>query len=95
MDDKVLFAKKSEEEQKQEEADAMAQINNEINGKEVEDKQQQPMEARLTKEWVSVSEMAKMQGVSKQTIYNRIREGLYETQTFQRGKMNGILIHLA
>ena len=53
------------------------------------------MEARLTKAWVSVSEMAKMQGVSKQTIYNRIREGLYETQTFQRGKMNGILIHLA
>ena len=89
------MAKKSEEEQKQEEADAMAQLNNEINSKEVEDKQEQSMEARLTKEWVSVSEMAKMQGVSKQTIYNRIREGLYETQTFQRGKMNGILIHLA
>ena len=53
------------------------------------------MDARLTKEWVSVSEMAKMQGVSKQTIYNRIREGLYETHTFKRGKMNGILIHLA
>ena len=40
MDDKVLFAKKSEEEQKQDEADAMAQLNNEINGKEVEDKQE-------------------------------------------------------
>lgn len=44
--------------------------------------------------WVSVSQMARMQGVSKQTIYNRIHEGLYETQTFQRGKMNGILVHL-
>ena len=40
MGDKVLFAKKSEEEQKQEEADAMAQLNNEINGKDVDDKQE-------------------------------------------------------
>ena len=48
----------------------------------------------MKQEWVSVSQMARMQGVSKQTIYNRIKEGLYETQTFQRGKMSGILIHL-
>ena len=40
MEDKVLFAKKSEEEQKQEEADAMAQLNNEINGNDAEDKQE-------------------------------------------------------
>lgn len=49
----------------------------------------------INKEWVSVSEMARLKGVSKQTIYNRVKEGLYETQTFQRGKMNGILIRLS
>lgn len=43
-------------------------------------------------EWVSVSTMAKRAGVSSQTIRNRIREGLYETQTFERGTMKGILV---
>lgn len=43
-------------------------------------------------EWISVSELAMRLGVSKQTVYNRIRENLYETQTFRRGKMSGILV---
>ena len=46
-----------------------------------------------TNEWVSVSTMAKRLGVSKQTVYNRIKKGGYDTQTFERGtKMIGILI---
>ena len=46
-----------------------------------------------TNEWVSVSTMAKRLNVSKQTIYNRIRKGDFETQTFERGtKMIGILV---
>ena len=40
MDNKVLFTKKSEEEAKQDEAKAMEELNNEINGKEAEDKQE-------------------------------------------------------
>lgn len=42
--------------------------------------------------WVSVSTLANKLGVSKQTIYNRIKDGIYECKTFQRGKMNGILV---
>ena len=46
-----------------------------------------------TNEWVSVSTMAKRLGVSKQTVYNRIKKGWFDTQTFERGtKMIGILI---
>ena len=37
--------------------------------------------------------MAKRLGVSKQTVYNRIKKGGFDTQTFERGtKMIGILI---
>lgn len=43
-------------------------------------------------EWVSVSELAKHLNVSKQTIYNRVRAGKYDTQSFNRGKYNGFLI---
>jgi len=43
-------------------------------------------------EWVSVSEVAEREGVTAQTIYLRVRCGLYETMKFKRGKMNGILI---
>lgn len=43
-------------------------------------------------EWVSVSELAQRLGVSDQTIYNHIKEGLYETMEFQRGTMKGILV---
>lgn len=43
-------------------------------------------------EWVSVSELAEREGVTAQTIYLRIKCGLYETMNFKRGKMNGILI---
>ena len=42
--------------------------------------------------WVSVSTLAKKLGISKQAIYNRIRSGKYETQTFQRGSMIGVLV---
>jgi len=43
-------------------------------------------------EWLSVSELAKRENVSIQTIYNRIKEGVYETMTFDRQGMNGYLI---
>jgi len=43
-------------------------------------------------EWVSVSELAELLNVSKQTIYNYIRQNLYETMEFRRGKMIGILV---
>lgn len=43
-------------------------------------------------EYVSVSTLAKRLGVSTQTIYHRIANGIYETQQFKRGKMNGWLI---
>lgn len=43
-------------------------------------------------EWLSVSEVAKRENVSVQTIYNRIRDDLYETMEFTRGKLRGLLI---
>ena len=43
-------------------------------------------------EWVSVSDLAKRLGVSDQTVYNHIKDGLYETMEFQRGTMKGILV---
>lgn len=43
-------------------------------------------------EWMSVSEVAKRVGKSKQTIYNWCANGRYEFKTFNRGKMIGILI---
>lgn len=41
---------------------------------------------------MSVSGFAKTIGVSKQTVYNRIKDGVYETKEFSRGKMKGILV---
>ena len=43
-------------------------------------------------EWVSVSTLAAIIGKSKQTVYNRIKDGVYETKTFRRGTMKGVLI---
>ena len=43
-------------------------------------------------EWISISELAELLNVTKQTIYNRVKSGLYETKQFKRGKMIGILI---
>lgn len=43
-------------------------------------------------EMLSVRTVAKMQGVSTQTIYNQIKAGMWETQEFQRGKYKGVLI---
>lgn len=43
-------------------------------------------------EWMSVSEVAKKENVTVQTIYNRIRDNLYETMEFQRGKLRGVLV---
>lgn len=53
-----------------------------------------PMQTNESKdmEWVSVSELAELLNVSKQTIYNYIRQNLYETMEFRRGKMIGILV---
>ena len=54
---------------------------------------QEVMEAAVSNnEWVSVSELAKHLNVSHQTIYNRIRKGVYETKTFSRGVYKGFLI---
>lgn len=44
-------------------------------------------------ELLSVSEVARLEKKSIQTIYNHIRFGMYETVDFKRGsKMRGILI---
>jgi predicted DNA-binding protein YlxM (UPF0122 family) len=43
-------------------------------------------------EWLSVSELAKRENVSIQTIYNRIKENLDETMEFERKSMRGLLI---
>lgn len=43
-------------------------------------------------EWVSPSTLARRLSVSVQTIYNKIKSGNFEVQTFQRGKMRGMLI---
>ena len=43
-------------------------------------------------EWVSVSELAKRLHKTKQTVYNLIKRGVYETKEFQRGSMRGFLI---
>ena len=43
-------------------------------------------------EWVSMSELAQRVGCSVQTIRNKCKQGLYETMTFKRGCMNGILV---
>lgn len=43
-------------------------------------------------EWVSASTLAERLGVSTMTIYNNIKRGVYQYQTFRRGKMNGYLI---
>ena len=43
-------------------------------------------------EMLSVSDVAKRQGVSSQTIYNQISANMWETVTFQRGKYRGVLV---
>ena len=43
-------------------------------------------------ELLSVSEVAKLEKVTSQQIYYRIKEGIYETVNFNRGKMRGILV---
>lgn len=43
-------------------------------------------------DWISVSEMAKRIGCSKQSIYNYIKAGRYKTKEFVRGSMRGVLV---
>lgn len=43
-------------------------------------------------EWISVSSLAKREGVTAQTIRNRIARGMYQTKEFERGSMKGILV---
>ena len=50
------------------------------------------MENNGNEEWISVSELARRVGKTKQTCYNQIKAGLWETKTFSRGSMIGILV---
>lgn len=43
-------------------------------------------------EWVSASTLAQRLGCSTTTIYDRIKQGMYETQVFARQGMHGYLI---
>lgn len=43
-------------------------------------------------DWITPSCLARKLGVSVQTVYNRVKTGKYEAHTYERGKMNGILI---
>jgi hypothetical protein len=45
-------------------------------------------------DWMSVSEYAKLQKRSKQTIYNWCKAGIVVFKTFKRGSMNGILLRI-
>lgn len=45
-------------------------------------------------EWISVSELAENRHVSKQKIYNDIRDGLYEVKRFKRGQKYGMLVRV-
>lgn len=50
------------------------------------------MDKLNAKECVGVSELAKRLGVSKQTIYNKIRRGELAAKRFERGQYHGYLI---
>ena len=54
-----------------------------------------PMDEENKFEWVSVSELAVRLNCTSQTVRNKIKQGLYETMNFNRGKMNGILVKVA
>ena len=43
-------------------------------------------------EWISVSEVAQRIGTTQQTVYNKIKQGFWETRTFNRQSMRGILV---
>ena len=43
-------------------------------------------------DWISVSEMAKRLGCTKQTCYNHLKQNKYEYKTFSRGSMRGLLV---
>lgn len=47
---------------------------------------------QLNDDWISVSEMAKRLGVTKQTCYNHLKQNRYEYKTFSRGSMRGLLV---
>lgn len=43
-------------------------------------------------EMLSVSDVAKRLGKTPQTIYNQIKQGLWDTIEYKRGKYKGILV---
>ena len=43
-------------------------------------------------EWISVSELAQRINTTKQTVYNKIKQGVYPTKVFMRGTMRGLLV---
>lgn len=46
-------------------------------------------------EWISISTLAERLGVTKQTIYNHVKQGMYPTKEFKRGTMRGVLVQVA
>lgn len=46
----------------------------------------------INEEWISVSECAELLNVTKQTVYNKIKQGIYPTKVFNRGSMRGLLV---
>lgn len=53
------------------------------------------MENSENTEWISISTLAERLGVTKQTVYNRVKQGMYPTKEFKRGTMRGVLIQVA
>ena len=53
------------------------------------------MENSENTEWISISTLAERLGVTKQTVYNRVKQGMYPTREFKRGTMRGVLIQVA
>lgn len=46
----------------------------------------------INEEWISVSELAQRINTTKQTVYNKIKQGIYPTKVFNRGSMRGLLV---
>lgn len=53
------------------------------------------MENSENTEWISISTLAERLGVTKQTVYNRVKQGMYPIREFKRGTMRGVLIQVA
>ena len=48
----------------------------------------------MDEKWISVSQMADQLNVTKQTVYNKIKQGIIPSREFTRGSMRGLLVRM-